>query len=464
MAHYCERAIAPTYNKTDVLCHCLAIKRGEVTPILKGSAQKIKLEDLIGRSGVGSVCTGCHPLLEEMLGKSIWTSVTIAQISQVSDFAKSFRFVSNDEPLLPAKAGQHIILQIAIDGIWEMRRYTLTTPAAETRFHEITVQREPTGKVSNWLNSITTVGNQIRISQPLGQVTPDLQDSRPLICLVGGIGVTPAIAFIRTLDELSTNNRPLVLIHCVLNTTRLIYHKELKQLANRNNNISVNFQLASTDGLINQSDINQLTGDYPGSEYYVCGPPSFSNAVVDYLDKAGISNKSVSIEHFFAPKAGNTNQSALYFFVGSGLFIAFLLQDALSLKMPWLQHLQTQELYKIYSGLLLLTYIFSQFILPYNKACETPHSSATTYQHHKLRGAIAPLIFYIHSTQFGTAYILVLSIVFFSNFILGLCNHERVTNPLIRMRYFKFWLPAHITLSLLTLTMIAFHIFVVASY
>jgi len=145
----------PDYNDDDILCHCMMIKRGEVTPLLKISHKNMNMDDFIGCSGAGSVCTGCHPLLLEMLGHDIWTPVKIISIEKASEYAKTFRFESKGEAFHPAQAGQHIIVQAYIHGIWELRRYTLTTAAEEILYREITVQREAAGKFSDWLHKIS---------------------------------------------------------------------------------------------------------------------------------------------------------------------------------------------------------------------------------------------------------------------------------------------------------------------
>ena len=140
--------ITPDYNDDDVLCHCMSIKRSDVIPVIEGCRNNLDLDDLIGQTGVGSVCMGCHPLLEEMMGGEIWTSIKVTSIQQTSNDSKIYRFESLGEVFRPAKSGQHIIVQAYIDGVWEIRRYTLTTPAEETTYREIIIQREPTGKVS----------------------------------------------------------------------------------------------------------------------------------------------------------------------------------------------------------------------------------------------------------------------------------------------------------------------------
>lgn len=463
-----DKNITPSYNDDDILCHCMSVKRGCVQPIIEGSRKNLNLDTIVGRTGVGSVCMGCHPLLEEMMGEAVWTSVNIISIQQTSDDAKIYRFESLGEPFKPAKSGQHIIVQAYIDGKWEKRRYTLTTVAEETAYREIIIQREQTGIVSNWFHQLSDPAvdsnYHIRISQPLGDVTPDLASQKRLVCLVGGIGITPAISFIRTINRKQNKTRQIIVDHSVKTSDRYIIKQELDELTANNDKIHLNYRPTDSAGLITQQDIKEIVAGYPGCEFYVCGPESYSNSVLDYLDKAGVDDNAISIESFTIPETRKVKQSKTYLYLGLGLFFAFLLQELFQLKMPWLEALQSQESYKIYSGLFVVFYMIFQFIMPYNKSCETPHAYADTYQQHKLRGALAPLVFFVHSTQFGVGYLLMLSVVYFSNLLVGLFNHERVSNPILRISYFKIWLPTHIVLSVVTVALIAFHIYVVVSY
>jgi len=154
-----------------------------------------------------------------------------------------------------------------------------------------------------------------------------------------------------------------------------------------------------------------------------------------------------------------------YFYMGLALFFLFVIQDMLSLKMTWLEDLQKQESFKVYSGLLLFLYLLAQFVMPYNRLCETPHvTRASSYNSHKQRGALAPLFFFIHSTTWSTAYLLLLSSVYFANFLLGLFNYERITTPILRSWFFKNWLLLHITLAVVLMTLVGFHLYIVVSY
>ena len=454
----------PTYNDSDILCQCMKLKRSEVTPTLKYNYKKI--DSLIACSGAGSVCTACHPLLSELMGNDVWTDVEVSSIKRLSDYTKIFRFKSKSNPFYPAKAGQHIIVQAYIEGKWEMRRYTLSNSASETRYREITVQREPYGKFSSYLHRLLNTNNKaiIRISEPMGDVTPNLITAKPLICLVAGIGITPVIAFLKTIDSEIGDSRQILIDYSVLNQYRLAYQSELEDISASNPNIDINIRITDQSEQINQTHIDQLLKDYPNADIYICGSAPYSTAVSNCLSLANVAKQRIHIENFSSPKSYKINQSKKYAYVAILLFLAFFAQEFFNWKLAWLETLQYNENYKIYSGLGLIIYILSQFVMAYNRKCETPHVPASRYRQHKLRGAFAPLVFFIHSTQLGGAYLLLLSSVYFANFLVGIFNHEHIKQAAQRIRYFKLWLPIHISLSLLLLSLVGFHIYIVASY
>ncbi|KAG1658096.1 hypothetical protein GQR58_023141 [Nymphon striatum] len=98
---YTDQSVAswPEYKIQDVICDCMSVKRKEIIPLV-GKVSGI--DDLVSCSGAGSVCTGCHPLLQELMGDKVWTPVEIVSIEQVSSVAKSFKLKSLDEPFKAA--------------------------------------------------------------------------------------------------------------------------------------------------------------------------------------------------------------------------------------------------------------------------------------------------------------------------------------------------------------------------
>src|SRR5262249_25145432 len=147
---------------------------------------------------------------------------------------RSFRFVpargTNGEkpaPLTTCLPGQHVILAARINGQWVCRPYTLTSPAGETAYREVTVKREPHGHFSSWLFDRAGVGAELRLSHPQGDFWADLKQPEPLICLVAGIGMTPALAIARSLADAAAGT-PLHIDYSARFERDFVYRKELE--------------------------------------------------------------------------------------------------------------------------------------------------------------------------------------------------------------------------------------------
>ncbi len=158
------------------------------------------------------------------------------------------------------------------------------------------------------------------------------------------------------------------------------------------------------------------------------------------------------------------NSENKYIAVGLFLFSAYLLQHMLEWHWDTLLMLQKQEWYRLSSGIALLLLILFQWYFSRIKA--NPKISAEKSLHHqnlhKWIGALSPVIFYLHAAAPGYAYLLVLSILFFSNLLLGLFNYEVV--PFKKQWFFKGWMILHVCLSCLITSLILVHIAMVMYY
>lgn len=144
--------------------------------------------------------------------------------------------------------------------------------------------------------------------------------------------------------------------------------------------------------------------------------------------------------------------------IGITLFVLYFIQDFFLLKISYLEHLQSIELYKKWSGLLLLILILSQWYISALRANKKISSSKKQFyvNLHKLIGVLLPLFFYFHSTSIGFGMLFVLSVVFFISIFLGFINTE---NFVIRFpNLFNWWLMLHILFSAIVLVLSFIHV------
>ena len=149
--------------------------------------------------------------------------------------------------------------------------------------------------------------------------------------------------------------------------------------------------------------------------------------------------------------------------VGGTLFLLFALQDVLDLRWEYLRQWQLDQMYRRWSGLGLFLVILSQWVLSLVRVVPRwQGKSRVFYTLHNWVGAFTPLLFYLHAMQLGFAYLFVLSITFFGNFLLGMFNLEllKSRSPLV----FQGWMILNVAFSLFISLLTVYHIWVVFYY
>ncbi len=155
-------------------------------------------------------------------------------------------------------------------------------------------------------------------------------------------------------------------------------------------------------------------------------------------------------------------QSKRYALVAAIGLVFFLIQDLLGLKISWLEQLQTNDNYKLVTGGLMAALVAWLWHLSILRFRGRLHEAVPSYQNHKKLGAAAPFLFYIHSTDFGYAYLSFFSAVFLLNILIGILNKEIVN---IHKKWFTYgWMVLHVSFSVLVVVLMLYHIYIVFSY
>jgi len=156
----------------------------------------------------------------------------------------------------------------------------------------------------------------------------------------------------------------------------------------------------------------------------------------------------------------NTDQS--YLLLGMGLLALFAAQLLLQLRWSWLAELQAGEFYRQFTGYLLLAYVLLQSRLGYKRNLQRHNRLRKEFDIHKIQGVFGPVVFYIHSIEVGYAYQMLLAFIFLGNCIIGYLNPHALNWR--SQAYLISWTVVHISLAILTLGLMLFHIFVVYRY
>jgi ferredoxin-NADP reductase/CRP-like cAMP-binding protein len=277
-----------------LLCNCMRVARGRVREVIGGGSTDV--EAVSAATGAGTVCGICRPKISAMLGNTSWQPVRVAERVDHGPGTRSYRLAPYSGEVAPYEVGQHVVIQALIDERFISRTYTLTSdPAADS--YEITVKRESHGYFSGWL--FERAGNDpfLRVAAPSGTGVHTLLGDAPIVCLVAGIGVTPAVALARHFDHLAATQR-LHLDYSAHTRQESAFADELSEIAGRRPNVTVHLRLTSETSRLGPSDVEELVAAHPGARFFVCGPRPYHAAVTAAALSAGVEPERVLSEEF----------------------------------------------------------------------------------------------------------------------------------------------------------------------
>lgn len=123
--------------------------------------------------------------------------------------------------------GQYIGLILTLDGQVVRRNYSLSQ-LPNGKEYRISVKKD--GLVSRHLHALH-VGDRMSFFPPVGDFTLDETSERPLVCIAGGIGITPMVPMIE--KTLKDSTRPVYLIHTAKSRAATAFHDHFGALFDR---------------------------------------------------------------------------------------------------------------------------------------------------------------------------------------------------------------------------------------
>ncbi len=117
------------------------------------------------------------------------------------DFTTFWLESHQDNQALPTYLpGQHLPIQLEVNGEYISRRYTLSSSPSRPGRYAISVKRVDDGRVSNWLHEHFQVGDTLVADSPSGDFHLGVHTDK-LLLLSAGSGVTPMLSMLRYLSD-----------------------------------------------------------------------------------------------------------------------------------------------------------------------------------------------------------------------------------------------------------------------
>jgi ferredoxin-NADP reductase len=188
----------------------------------------------------------------------------------------------------PYPVGSHVDLAVVLDGLPDLRSYSLIGERPAGGAYRIAVKRLPDSRGgSAWIHTLAA-GDEVEISQPRSHF--ELVHGRPEYLLIaGGIGITPLVGMAQALRRAGAEVR---LVHAARTAAQHVFAGELSAL------LGDGFvPIAGDTGarLDLAAEIDRL---HPDGELYLCGPPGLREAARAAWLAAGRPPRRLRFETF----------------------------------------------------------------------------------------------------------------------------------------------------------------------
>ena len=218
--------------------------------------------------------------------------------------------------------GQHVPIEITVDGERVRRTYSICTPPGQSPF-EIGVRIQPGGRFSGYVSEHLEVGDTLMVMPPIGQFHADLDPdkARRLLAFAAGSGITPILSIVRATLEAEPASR-VVLFYGNRRQLTTMFIDDLYALKNRfPERLELHFLFSREEqefpimsGRLDADKVRELYAAFceglEPDDVFICGPDTMIDTVTDTLIELGVSKEAIHAERFGVPRKGGASPAA----------------------------------------------------------------------------------------------------------------------------------------------------------
>ena len=204
----------------------------------------------------------------------------------------SVYFKTEDKAFYNYEAGQYLTLKIKIGGKTYNRCFSLSSSPKIDDFLRITVKLK--GEVSHYFYNTSKSGDIVESLLPVGDFTftPDKTVENSYVMVAGGSGITPLYSMIMQMLQFEPKSK-VTLLYTNRKEENNTFKKELNHLAFQYPKFEY-LEFISSKNRIGKTDLIKGID----SIYYICGPDSLKDGIVNHLKDLNIPKSKINIEHF----------------------------------------------------------------------------------------------------------------------------------------------------------------------
>lgn len=191
------------------------------------------------------------------------------------------------------KPGQWIDLKAPVEGK-NLGGYTIISSAHTQEFIDLAVRESLHHPVTQFLHA-SSVGTEVEITEGQGKffLTDEIAQSGSLVFIAGGIGLTPILSMIRSVDHSRTK---VQLFYSVSSSADLLFKDELAPFSL--------FTVTKEDSWKGEKSrvsvelLKKYKADF-NSHFYICGPKAMIDSLVSALKEAGVPAANIHFEKWW---------------------------------------------------------------------------------------------------------------------------------------------------------------------
>ena len=202
-------------------------------------------------------------------------------------------------------AGQWVDLFVTIEGAEAVGGYSITSSPADQTTIRLAVKHDGSDHpVTNWLHDYARAGDVVEVSLG-GDFTYTPDEAGSIVLIGGGIGMTPLMSIVRTVDEMAQITR-LALVYSASSPDELLFRRELEAIAVRNSRIRCVFTVTRSVPETWDGHTGRIDGEFLRTEgidlgalFFICGPPGMIQDVAAMLGALGVPGERIRYEQWW---------------------------------------------------------------------------------------------------------------------------------------------------------------------
>ncbi len=220
--------------------------------------------------------------------------------------------------------GQHLPIQLEVNGEYISRRYTLSSSPSRPGRYGISVKRVDDGRVSNWLHEHFQVGDTLVADSPSGDFYLGVHTDK-LLLLSAGSGVTPMLSMLRYLSD-NDRVRDVVFYHQCRTEADIPCLEELHAQEEKHPSLDLRIVLSQPkrdwQGESGRLSIGHLAmiSDLDKRQVFVCGPDAFMDSAKTLLLNMGMSASRYHQEAFGPVRRAQQEKKAVELSIDGQIF------------------------------------------------------------------------------------------------------------------------------------------------